>query len=248
MRLQLPKETHWRSFVWLIFTILTTYVGFAYSWAAALLCLWVSFVFSFTTVFFPRCQWLCPVHCKTHQNTILITIDDGPDPTSTPVLLDLLDQYKTKAIFFMIGEKVLTHPELAREVIRRGHEIGNHTHTHPRSTFWAAGPIRTHREIANCQSAVEMVTNTKPRWFRAPVGHRNFFTYSVAQSLGLQIMAWSQRGFDAVNNDAKQVLERILPDLAYEDIVLIHDTTPIAAEVLAGLLSHMEALAKTVNK
>ena len=130
--LQLSKETHWRSLVWLLFAILTTYVGFAYSWAAALLCLWVSFVISFTTVFFPRCQWLCPVHCKTHQNTILITIDDGPDPTSTPVLLDLLDQYKTKAIFFMIGEKVLTHPELAREVIRRGHEIGNHTHTHPR--------------------------------------------------------------------------------------------------------------------
>ena len=93
-----------------------------------------------------------------------------------------------------------------------------------------------------------MVTNTKPRWFRAPVGHRNFFTYSVTQSLGLQIMAWNQRGFDAVNIDAKQVLKRILQDLSFGDIVLIHDSTPIAAEVLAGLLSHMKALAKTVNK
>ena len=136
----------------------------------------------------------------------------------------------------MIGEKVRAHPELAREVIRRGHEIGNHTLTHPQASFWCAGPWRTRREIAGCQQIIEEITGIKPRWFRAPVGHRNLFTHPVATDLGLRVMAWNRRGFDAVEKDAEKVLARILPDLSPGDIVLLHEATPIAAEVLRGVL------------
>jgi peptidoglycan/xylan/chitin deacetylase (PgdA/CDA1 family) len=184
----------------------------------------------------PCCQWLGPVRCVTGDRSILITIDDGPDPRDTPRLLDLLDQYQVKAVFFMIGEKVEAHPELAREVLRRGHEIGNHTMTHPQAAFWRAGPWRTRREIAGCQRAIERVTGFTPRWFRAPVGHRNFFTHPVAGALGLEVMAWNRRGFDAVEKDASKVLDRILTKLGPGDIVLVHEGTPIAAEVLAGVL------------
>ena len=184
----------------------------------------------------PRCQWLGPVTCGTGDRSILITIDDGPDPHDTPVLLDLLDRYEVKALFFMIGEKVAAYPELAREVVRRGHEIGNHTMTHPQASFWCAGPWRTRREIAECQVVIEEVVGVAPRWFRAPVGHRNLFTHPVAGLLGLKVMAWNRRGFDAVEQDAGKVLARILTDLAPGDIVLVHEATPIAAEVLAGVL------------
>lgn len=210
-------------------------IGMKYGWLWGLACgAGVAVVFCWA-VLNPYCQWLGPVLTKTGGG-ILISIDDGPDPHDTPLLLDLLDRYHAKAIFFMIGEKVRLHPELAREVVRRGHEIGNHTLTHPQAGFWCAGPWRTRREIVGCQQVIEEVTGSKPRYFRAPVGHRNLFTHPIASLLGLQVMAWNRRGYDAVEKDAGKVLARILPHLAVGDIVLLHESTPIAEEVLAGVL------------
>lgn len=194
-------------------------------------CLWA--------VLHPGCQWLGPVIRRMPDRRILLTIDDGPDPEDTPVLLDLLDRHGVKAVFFMIGEKVLAHPDLAREVIRRGHQIGNHTMTHPQATFWCAGPSRTRREITECQRVIQETTGVAPRWFRAPVGHRNWFTHPVAKPLGLQVMAWNRRGYDAVETDAAKVLQRLLTKLGPGDILLTHESTPIAARVLEGVLERM---------
>jgi peptidoglycan/xylan/chitin deacetylase (PgdA/CDA1 family) len=184
----------------------------------------------------PSCQWLGPVRLTTGDHSLLITIDDGPDPHDTPRLLDLLDKHQVKAVFFMIGEKVRRYPELAREVLRRGHEIGNHTMSHPHAVFWCAGPWRTRREIADCQRAVEEATGFTPRFFRAPCGHRNLFTHPIAREHGLEVMAWTRRGFDAVETDAGKALKRILTKVAPGDIVLVHESTPIAVQVMSGLL------------
>jgi peptidoglycan/xylan/chitin deacetylase (PgdA/CDA1 family) len=238
----------WRMSLLVLVHAIAVGMGFIWGWpwalaggaAIALICC--------RAVLNPYCRWLGPVHCTTDSDEIVITIDDGPDPHDTPVLLDLLDRYQTKAIFFMIGEKVRAHPELAREVVRRGHEIGNHTLTHPASSFWCAGPWRTHREIAGCQQVVEELTGKKPRWFRAPVGHRNLFTHPVAGILGLEVMAWNRRGFDAVERDAGKVLARILPHLTHGDIVLLHEATPIAAEVLEGLLENASSHAVQLDR
>lgn len=183
----------------------------------------------------PACQWLGPVTIFREAQDVLITIDDGPDPQDTPRLLDLLDQHGVTVVFFVIGEKVRKHPELAREIILRGHEIGNHTMTHPQSTFWCAGPWRTRREIVECQKAVEEATGVTPRRFRAPVGHRNLFTHPFTRELGLEVMGWNRRGYDAVSRDPQAVLAKILP-VAKGDIVLMHESTPIAVEVLEGVL------------
>ena len=212
-------------------------IGFKYGWLFAVLCGAGIAALICRAVLSPYCQWLGPVYCTTDDHKMLITIDDGPDPHDTPILLDLLDRHHTKAIFFMIGEKVRAHPELAREVVRRGHEIGNHTQTHPQGSFWCAGPWRTRSEIAGCQQVIEEITGVKPKWFRAPVGHRNLFTHAVASAFGLRVMAWNRRGFDAVSTDARKVIDRILPGLGAGDIVLLHEATPIADEVLTGVLS-----------
>lgn len=190
-----------------------------------------------TAVLRPSSQILGDVFLTVPPPDILVTIDDGPDPQDTPVLLGILDRYNVKAIFFMIGEKVLAQPELAQEVVRRGHEIGNHTHSHPQATFWCAGPWRTRREISRCQMAVRETTGVSPRLFRAPVGHRNLFTHPIARALGMEVMAWNRRGYDAVETDPGKVLSRILPRLAKGDIVLLHEATPIAAGVLEAVLA-----------
>lgn len=183
----------------------------------------------------PTSQWLGPVTLFREGQPPLITIDDGPCPQETPALLDLLDRKGVKAVFFVIGEKVKAHPELAREIVRRGHELGNHTMTHPQTTFWCGGPWRTRREIIECQKIITAATGVTPRWFRAPVGHRNLFTHPVTSELGLEVMGWSRRGYDAVEKDAAKVLDKILP-VRNGDIVLMHEGTGIAVEVLKGLV------------
>ena len=234
----------WRLFLPVGLHLVAVGLGFKYGWLWAFVSAASIAGFFCYAVLNPYCQWLGPVRCTTADREILITIDDGPDPHDTPLLLDLLDRHQVKAIFFVIGEKVRAHPDLAREVVRRGHEIGNHTHSHPAASFWCAGPWRTRREIAGCQQVIEEITGSKPRWFRAPVGHRNWFTHPIASSLGLQVMAWNRRGFDAVEKDAAKVLARILPDLTSGDIVLLHEATPIAAEVLVGVLEKVSRLSQ----
>lgn len=232
----------WRMFLLVASHALALAAGWRFGWPWGLAAAAMLAAVLCGAVLRPSCQWLGPVIFRNHGRAIRITIDDGPDPRDTPALLDLLDRHQVKAVFFMIGAKVAAHPELAREVLRRGHEIGNHTMTHPQAGFWCAGPWRTRREIADCQRVITEVTGVAPRWFRAPVGHRNLFTHPVAAELGLEVMAWNRRGYDAVETDAAKALARITPNLGPGDIVLTHEATPIAAEVLQGVLAALDAV------
>ncbi len=229
----------WRIVLFVILHSVAVAAGFKYGWPWAIATGGMIACLFCWAVLNPGSQWLGTVYQTVGKDRILITIDDGPDPHDTPLILDLLDLYQTKAVFFMIGEKVSAYPELAREVVRRGHEIGNHTLTHPAGSFWCAGPWRTRREIVGCQEVIREVTGIAPRLFRAPVGHRNLFTHPVTRELGLEVMAWNRRGFDALAKDSEKVLARILPDLSKGDIVLLHESTPIATRVLAGVLENL---------
>lgn len=232
----------WRMFVVVAVHAAALLLGWSYGWGWAVVAAVLIGVVWCRTTFDPGCQAFGPVFRTVAGDGVLITIDDGPHPHDTPRLLDLLDRHGVKAVFFMIGEKVRAHPELAREVVRRGHEIGNHTMSHPQASFWAAGPWRTRREIVACQDAIREATGVTPRLFRAPCGHRNLFTHPVAEALGLDVMGWNRRGYDAVEKDANKALARILKELSPGDIVLLHEATPIAEEMLAGVL---ERLAET---
>ena len=184
----------------------------------------------------PNSQWLGEV-VRHSGGPPLLTFDDGPHPASTRELLDLLDARGVKALFFVIGENVRRHPELAREIVRRGPEIGNHTQTHPGASFWCAGPWRTEREIRACQGVIREVTGQSPRYFRAPVGHRNLFTHPVAAACGLRVVGWTRRGYDADPGvPAEQVIRRVAPDLRAGDIVLLHEGRPDAAAIAAAVL------------
>jgi len=79
----------------------------------------------------------------SHQKQVALTFDDGPDPQWTPQVLDLLEAHGATASFFPIGERVVRHPALAREILRRGHSLENHTHRHPHSfACWTPGAMR----------------------------------------------------------------------------------------------------------
>lgn len=225
----------------LLVQVPTVVLGWRYGWEWAVASQAVLAAVWACGTFLPNSPLFGPVFRRVEGEGALLSIDDGPDPVDTPVLLDLLDRHGKKAVFFVIGEKVRRYPDLAREIVRRGHQIGNHTMTHPAGTMWCAGSARTRHEIVECSRVIEEVTGVKPRWFRAPAGHRNWFTHPVLREQGLELVGWRKRAFDAVRRDVPWIVERLTRDVRDGDILLLHEATPIAKEVTEGVLTRLNS-------
>jgi peptidoglycan/xylan/chitin deacetylase (PgdA/CDA1 family) len=178
------------------------------------------------------------------RGEIALTIDDGPDPLVTPQVLDLLDHFAAKASFFCVGTAAQGHPDLCREIMRRGHSIENHTQHH-RYNFSLSGPRSLHREIAWAQSTLTNITGHKPHFFRAPAGLRNLFLDTVLIRLNLRLVSWTRRGYDTINRDPEKVLKLLLHNLRAGDILVLHDGNaaltrngvPVILEILPLLLA-----------
>jgi peptidoglycan/xylan/chitin deacetylase (PgdA/CDA1 family) len=178
------------------------------------------------------------------RGEIALSIDDGPDPAVTPQVLDLLDQYAVKATFFCVGRRVEDYAELAREIVRRGHAIENHSYRHL-NYFSLLGPRALAHEIERAQEAIGAITGRRPLFFRAPAGLRSPLLDPILTRLGLLLASWTRRGFDSVNGDPESVFVRLTSGLAAGDILLLHDGhaartrsgTPVILEVLPRLLT-----------
>src|SRR5581483_7613027 len=182
------------------------------------------------------------------RREIAITIDDGPDPRVTPRVLDLLEQHRAKATFFCIGERVQRYTELAREMVRRGHSVENHSQRHL-NYFSLLGPGRLVAEIERAQDTIGITTGQHPLFFRAPAGLRSPFLDPVLSRLGLRLASWTRRGFDTVSVRPDKVLGKLIRGLAAGDILLMHDGhaalpasgMPVILEVLPRLLDTVAA-------
>lgn len=202
----------------------------------------------------PRSSLLGPNWTRlpcTVVNKIAITIDDGPDPEVTPRVLDILDQFKVVVTFFCIGKRIIAEPLLAREILRRGHAIENHSYRHLHY-FSLLGPRAMATEIAQAQDIIESTIGAAPLFFRAPAGLRNPFLDRVLAHQGLKLASWTRRGFDTVTNQPAKVLARLVTGMRSGDILLLHDghaartsdNVPIIVQVLPALLQKISAMAQ----
>ncbi|MEP6884387.1 MAG: polysaccharide deacetylase family protein [Gammaproteobacteria bacterium] len=153
---------------------------------------------------------------------IAITIDDGPDPDVTPQVLSALARHRVRATFFCVGERIQRFPELAREIVRLGHDIENHSQRH-RHNFSLLGPGSMSAEVTRAQESILRVTGSVPRFFRAPAGLRNPFLDPILASLQLRLASWTRRGFDTVTTNTETVFRRLADPLRGGDILLLHD-------------------------
>jgi len=170
------------------------------------------------------------------------TIDDGPDPGTTPALLDLLEAHQAKAVFFLIGVKAARHADLVRMIASRGHELGNHTHTHPLAFFWCAGPGRTAREIDGCSDAIEAAAGLRPRFFRSPAGIKSVFMFGALARRRLTYVGWSGRGLEHWSSGPEGPVGRLIRKVRPGAILLAHESgtnARIRTDVIAGLLTHL---------
>lgn len=153
---------------------------------------------------------------------VALTFDDGPGE-DTARILEALQQAGARATFFLCGANVERHPELARRIANSGHEIGNHTYSHPRLLGRTPGKIFW--EIDRAQKVIEHHTGKKPTLFRPPYGLRWFGLFPVLRQQQLATVMWSINGRDW-KNPAGQIVEGVLRQAHAGAIILLHDGIP----------------------
>lgn len=141
---------------------------------------------------------------STSEKVVAITFDDGPNPVYTPQVLEIFEAVSGKATFFMIGEQLEKHPEVAKLVAEKGHEIGNHTYTHPNLTELSEADA--HKELAQTESKIEELIGAKPTIMRPPFfGFNEYvqkvvdqFDYPVIGALNGEATDWEMPGVDPI--------------------------------------------------
>lgn len=179
---------------------------------------------------------------STDKKQIALTFDDGPHPKLTPRILEILAQYGISATFFMVGENVFNYPEAARAVIEAGHEVGNHTFTHPHLANLDEHAILN--EIGKCEDALEELCEYRPHLLRTPQGA---LTPSLERCLledDYILVLWSLDTRDWDNKSTACIVQTVLDKVKPGDIILMHDfighnsKTPEALErIIPQLLS-----------
>jgi peptidoglycan-N-acetylglucosamine deacetylase len=181
------------------------------------------------------------------QRALSLTLDDGPDPTWTPLVLDELQRCGAEATFFMVGERVLRHPDIARQVLAGGHDVQLHCHRHIRHTKLTETELE--HDTATALEALEAV-GAWPRLWRTPWGISTDASRQVAGRLGLQLVRWSIDTHDWRGDPPQRMLAQARRRLADGGAVLMHDAlgpgaTRAGCENTLALLPVLTAAART---
>jgi peptidoglycan-N-acetylglucosamine deacetylase len=175
---------------------------------------------------------------------VALTFDDGPDPRSTPAVLEALDALGWRATFFMLGEMVREHPGLAADVAAAGHEVGVHGDRH--RTLLRLGPRTTYDDIRRATDEIHSTTGVEPGWYRPPFGTLSVGGLVAARRVGLRVVLWTSWGRDwRAEATGASVAEDVLGGYVDGGTVLLHDSDcTSASECWRSTLDSFPLLAK----
>ncbi len=173
---------------------------------------------------------------------VALTIDDGPHPVYTPMMLDLLAENGVKATFSVIGSQVRTYPKLVARIAAGGHQISNHSQTHP-SPFAAIGRDRIRREIIEAKERIENAAGYSPRFFRSPGGDWNRYIFELCRSEGMMPIAWNIDPRDWSRPGTPHIRRAMLAAKA-GDVLLCHDGGGDRRQTIEALRTVLPALKK----
>ncbi len=152
---------------------------------------------------------------------LALTFDDGPNDPHTLHLLDVLAKHGVRATFFMLGKFAAARPDIVRAVVAAGHQIGNHTYSHPNLIFQNRAGVR--REIESCERALHDAAGIRTRLFRPPHGGRRPAVLRMVRRLGYEPIMWSVSGWDWNADPPEKILRTVDRQVRGGDVILLHD-------------------------
>lgn len=181
-----------------------------------------------------RFNYFLKAVCKTNSPSVLLTFDDGPNPSTTPQILDALDENGVKAMFFVVGKKAEQFPEIVERIKKEGHGIGNHTFTHP-PLFALLNGKKVTTEINELMQFLDR-KSIQTSLFRPPIGYTNPIIARVVEQVGLTVVGWNRRSYDTVIKNSKLLSKRLLKQATPGSILLLHDNLPQTAKAIPSFL------------
>lgn len=161
------------------------------------------------------------VHKNTEEKLVALTFDDGPHEVKTEKILAVLDKYKVKATFFVIGQNAEKNPQLVKKAAELGHEIGNHTYDH-KSIYKLSGEILC-EDVEKCSNVIKGITGKKPKLFRPPEGFMNDTIASAVAENGYDVILWKVDTYDWKGKSAAEISSNVIRSVKSGDIILMHD-------------------------
>ncbi len=171
---------------------------------------------------------------------VVLTFDDGPDPTYTPRILDILQKYDAKATFFEVGKNVQRHPELTRQIHELGNSVQNHTWTHADLRKLSAASF-----VDQIQSTDEMIreqTGETPGYLRPPYGGVNALVTQRARGLDKDLVLWDVDSRDWSKPGTAAIVKRVLAGAKNGAVILMHDGGGNRSETVAALPTILKTL------
>ena len=168
--------------------------------------------------------------------SVALTFDDGPDPDTTPRVLDILAAHGVRGAFFLIGRRAAASPALARRIAAEGHDLGNHTWSH--RSLWLSSPAETRRQVGEGHDAIAQAAGAAPRFFRPPWGLTNLALFPHLRRLGTPCVFWTVQPEGARAADASVQISRCRRRAGPGAILDLHDAdgVPGAGERLGRAL------------
>lgn len=172
----------------------------------------------------------------TKDKALSISFDAAWGRANTEEILNILDRYEAKTTFFLVGFWAEKHPDLVCEIVARGHEIGNHSATHPHMNSLSPGQIR--EELRRCSDLVASVTGTPTTLFRPPYGEYNDQVVAISREMGYECVQWNVDSLDWKNISAEDMVRRCTKNVNPGDIVLFHNDSKYILDALPRILEY----------
>ena len=176
-----------------------------------------------------------PIYSVEREDKVIsISFDASWGGDQTMGILDLLDEYNAKATFFLVGIWVDKYPELVKEIYDRGHEIGNHSDSHPHMTQISESKMR--QELDGMSDKLEAITGERPTLFRPPYGDYNNAVVTVSRAEGYECVQWSVDSLDWKNRGVQDLVTRATKNVQAGDIILFHNDSQYILDALPTVL------------
>jgi peptidoglycan/xylan/chitin deacetylase (PgdA/CDA1 family) len=208
----------------------------------AVIPLGVFLVLCLAAPFFPGFGFYLPIISRgsSGKKAVAITFDDGPDPLTAPLLLELLSTQQVQATFFITGEKAAAYPELVKEIVHQGHTIGNHSYHHSYRMLFKSCPSIV-EDIEATQQALRNL-GIRPLAFRPPGGITSPRLGPALSKTGMYLVNFSCRPLDGGNRRIKNLAAKVLRRVGPDDIILLHDSMPPNGRLIPRWLHEIENL------
>ena len=178
-----------------------------------------------------------PAQIDPTQPTVALTFDDGPNPRYTPQVLDILYENQVPATFFLVGEEFSGNELLIEEMAASGHEIGNHTFSHPDLTTLNASQIR--QEIRQTEEELrKILPDYTIKYARPPYGRYN---EAVEQAVGQPLMLWTIDSGDWDDPVAESIYTTVVSNIQDGDIIVFHDDNPETVKALESIIIELKS-------